>query len=366
MFLPTHSQIVPDGHDQGSRLSSSEPSAVEDLPSNNLFSDVRFPLSVIPAWPQMPGIPNEGKKIAGDSPEICTTKLASRRLDECHASISHSSRYCAHCLFHHCRHVRRKLTCTQDIAPPWLDQLGDFGDDGSDESMQSSINNTTHQQLQPPITFRTSTDTTLFDTSNDQHTINPIATPTTRKDSIPRVMSEQLSPMTTGEQQEQASREAIFNEIIAKVQQAGFSNFDSAVLAYYTEQFEKGTPIHNTQKMSRSRGLPSVLKTLRDSANNWSQWEARGYKDEVIRSAETIFKGELDQASQCFNSHCDSACASTKAFAAPLECAGDDELEDSLPNLWALIFALTSADSPSIQRARCQTLIKVITTLAIR
>jgi hypothetical protein len=83
--------------------------------------------------------------------------------------------------------------------------------------------------------------------------------------------------------------------VLDSTRSAGFDTFDSVVVEYYTEEFEKGTNVHNAQKMSRHRHLPNVLRSLRHSAGQWTQWEAGGYKGEIIRSAETILVEEFER-----------------------------------------------------------------------
>jgi len=75
----------------------------------------------------------------------------------------------------------------------------------------------------------------------------------------------------------------------------GFDSFDAAVTAYYTTSLSESSISRKSQKISRNRRLPGVLVDLRASAKTWTRWEARGYEEEVVRSAESVFIQELDQ-----------------------------------------------------------------------
>lgn len=66
----------------------------------------------------------------------------------------------------------------------------------------------------------------------------------------------------------------------------GFPSFDDAVMAYYNHSFPESSPLYNEQRLSRNRRLPRVLATVRESAQEWSEWERRGFQEEIVRSAE--------------------------------------------------------------------------------
>ncbi|GAM86519.1 hypothetical protein ANO11243_045330 [Dothideomycetidae sp. 11243] len=66
----------------------------------------------------------------------------------------------------------------------------------------------------------------------------------------------------------------------------GFANFDDAIIAFYSHTFRESSPLFNDQRLSRNRRLPRVLAALRDAAQDWSEWERRGFQEEIIRAAE--------------------------------------------------------------------------------
>lgn len=49
--------------------------------------------------------------------------------------------------------------------------------------------------------------------------------------------------------------------------------------------------------MSRNRQLPVILAQLRRASCAWSDWERRGYEEEVLKSAEDICMAEFRSAS---------------------------------------------------------------------
>ena len=87
----------------------------------------------------------------------------------------------------------------------------------------------------------------------------------------------------------------------AKLQ--GFGSFDDMVSAYYTGLFEVGSQLQIAQKLSRNRRIPEILQAIRDSARKWTRWEANGYEDEIIRSAEAVLVDEFDRATAVLVDH---------------------------------------------------------------
>lgn len=89
-----------------------------------------------------------------------------------------------------------------------------------------------------------------------------------------------------------------FQHIFICMREAGFESFDDMVLQYYTADFLDTSAAHLAQKTSRGRKLPSVLAGLRSSARDWTRWEAQGYEDEIIKSAENLYISELERSRQ--------------------------------------------------------------------
>jgi len=61
---------------------------------------------------------------------------------------------------------------------------------------------------------------------------------------------------------------------------------------YYTSDLRPSPRLASSQHLSRNRRLPAVLSDLRASAMSWTEWEAQGYKGEIVRSAESILAAE--------------------------------------------------------------------------
>ena len=86
-----------------------------------------------------------------------------------------------------------------------------------------------------------------------------------------------------------------FDYILDCIRASGFDNFDAVVSAYYTGNFGEASVVHNAQKVSRNRRLPDVLIDLRRDVGHWTHWEAHGYEDQIVRSAESILVAEFDR-----------------------------------------------------------------------
>lgn len=76
---------------------------------------------------------------------------------------------------------------------------------------------------------------------------------------------------------------------------AGFDSFDSAVVKYYTGSFDIGSELANAQRRSRKRNLRSFIGQLYESSQDWSEWEAQGYREEILLSAESILRKEFEE-----------------------------------------------------------------------
>lgn len=182
-----------------------------------------------------------------------------------------------------------------------------------------------------------------------------------------------------GESYQTQSRETRLGSVLNAAKLQGYENLDAVFSAYYTESFEVGTPIQIAQKMSRNRNLPSVLQNLRESVREWNPREANGYRDEIVRSAESVLVDEFDRAisktEATTSGPKETGQSASLMLPHSLPTRITDEsfetlsnlepnLEDELPNLWALIISLTADNSEAGQRIRCQILLKVILTIA--
>ncbi|KAF5687176.1 hypothetical protein FDENT_5500 [Fusarium denticulatum] len=76
----------------------------------------------------------------------------------------------------------------------------------------------------------------------------------------------------------------------------GFRDFDSVVKTYYTSSFEVMSRAHDMQRVSRIRGLGSVLRTINASAETWPHHEGQIYQAEVFKAAEHLYRAEFQRA----------------------------------------------------------------------
>jgi hypothetical protein len=86
------------------------------------------------------------------------------------------------------------------------------------------------------------------------------------------------------------------DHMLACAKASGFESFDQLVTAYYKDEFSDGSPLSIEQRLSRNRGLPKVVGDVFNAAHNWSDWERRGFHDELLRTTETILTTEGERA----------------------------------------------------------------------
>jgi hypothetical protein len=93
-------------------------------------------------------------------------------------------------------------------------------------------------------------------------------------------------------QLEGQSLEKRFEYLRLCLSSAGFNTFDSMASQYYTANFSHESIVSSEQRTSRQKLLPLLLAELRQDVKTWTQWEAHGYCDEIIKSAESIVGSE--------------------------------------------------------------------------
>ncbi|EWG50808.1 hypothetical protein FVEG_09938 [Fusarium verticillioides 7600] len=76
----------------------------------------------------------------------------------------------------------------------------------------------------------------------------------------------------------------------------GFRDFDSVVTTYYTTSFEVMSRAHDMQKVSRIRGLGSVLRALDASAEAWPHHESQIFQAEIFKAAEHLYRAEFQKS----------------------------------------------------------------------
>ncbi|KAH0541629.1 hypothetical protein FGG08_003919 [Glutinoglossum americanum] len=184
----------------------------------------------------------------------------------------------------------------------------------------------------------------------------------------------------------QPTLEDRFERILDVVEKAGFSSIDSMVAEYYTAKFREDTAPHSSQSLSRSRHLRRLLASLHDSIKSWSSREARGYREEIVRSAESIYVEELQQLRQknvqeeaSLRQVAVGGSESGQRAAAgektgqlfpsvesnPLLKHGHTLLQESVPETWSLLMELArNAGLPQPQRSQAAS--AFLYTLALR
>ncbi|GJC96127.1 hypothetical protein ColKHC_04953 [Colletotrichum higginsianum] len=115
---------------------------------------------------------------------------------------------------------------------------------------------------------------------------------------------QRLSPECTGRAPEEVGRahadtpdfhssQDRVRHVIEQAAAVGFETLDEAIAAYYTETFEDVPSLYQEQRLSRNRRLPRLLSTLQSAAKGWSEWERRGFQEQIAMGAEELLVQEL-------------------------------------------------------------------------
>lgn len=80
--------------------------------------------------------------------------------------------------------------------------------------------------------------------------------------------------------------------LMEAVKKAGFSNFESMAIQYYSTEFEVNSVPALAQYASRTRRLPQVIRDLRQDSKRWQRQESRGLHEAF---AETAGEFEINQ-----------------------------------------------------------------------
>lgn len=91
-----------------------------------------------------------------------------------------------------------------------------------------------------------------------------------------------------------ATNTSRFKTILTFVRAAGFPDFDAMVASYYTADFTRNSVADLAQRSSRGRRLGGVLAALRASAERWTVWESRQYREGVAQAAQGLYARELE------------------------------------------------------------------------
>ncbi|KXT02612.1 hypothetical protein AC579_1992 [Pseudocercospora musae] len=92
------------------------------------------------------------------------------------------------------------------------------------------------------------------------------------------------------------SRGARIEGAIEAIRSFGFDSIDDLATQYYAGDLHDRPNILHRRRLSRRRGLIDLLRAIREDAdNNWTEWEAAPYKDEIVRSVEKVLDDEICQ-----------------------------------------------------------------------
>lgn len=156
---------------------------------------------------------------------------------------------------------------------------------------------------------------------------------------------------------------------------AGFSTFDTMASQYYTADFSHESIMSSEQRISRQRQLPPLLAELRQHVKTWTQWEAHGYCDEIIKSTESIIVSERgDSAAIVQREYSNTLLELVIPWQGAIDGGGNGMstsalqplmrmFQETIPKLLALVESLTSTSEMSNPRERFYTTIALVVLL---
>lgn len=109
-------------------------------------------------------------------------------------------------------------------------------------------------------------------------------------------VAESDSTATDMQDSPKTSPDESFEWILECAQDSGFDSFDAMVTSYYNTSFGESSPLSNEQRLSRNRRLPKVIADIFHAAGKWSDWERRGFHEEILKTAETMLISEGNTA----------------------------------------------------------------------
>ncbi|KAH6959755.1 hypothetical protein BKA56DRAFT_500945 [Ilyonectria sp. MPI-CAGE-AT-0026] len=159
--------------------------------------------------------------------------------------------------------------------------------------------------------------------------------------------------------------------VLSCTRAAGFESFDALVTAYYNGNFEDSSPLAIEQRLSRNRGLPSVVADVFRDARRWSDWERRGFDEELLKTTESMLVSEGEDSRSSLESLLSMLSAppnggdgsGTSASQAQATLAMKKVMQNELPNLWALMMAFSAEHKDVWQRNRSNTVLAAILLL---
>ncbi|ORY01112.1 hypothetical protein BCR34DRAFT_592361 [Clohesyomyces aquaticus] len=82
---------------------------------------------------------------------------------------------------------------------------------------------------------------------------------------------------------------------LGQIKPIGFTSIEDLCTQFWTADLTDRPSLADSQRLSRRRELPQMLSKLREASNEWTDWEAQGWRDEVTRSAETVLVDECQR-----------------------------------------------------------------------
>ncbi|KAF7552265.1 hypothetical protein G7Z17_g4444 [Cylindrodendrum hubeiense] len=156
--------------------------------------------------------------------------------------------------------------------------------------------------------------------------------------------------------------------VLSCTRAAGFESFDTLVTAYYNGNFDDSSPLAIEQRLSRNRGLPSVVADVFRDARRWSDWERRGFDEELLKTTERMLvsegedsRGSLEAILNLLSAPQNGEGAAASASQATL--AMKKVMQNELPNLWTLMMAFSAEHKDVWQRNRSNTVLAAILLL---
>ncbi|KAI1378897.1 hypothetical protein F4677DRAFT_382358 [Hypoxylon crocopeplum] len=89
--------------------------------------------------------------------------------------------------------------------------------------------------------------------------------------------------------------ESRLERVLSVVEETGFDSIDSMTSTYYTAKFPDHSIMRQMQSVGRTKRLRALLSNLQNCYKSWSERERIAYREEVIRAAEDICSGELQE-----------------------------------------------------------------------
>ena len=169
-----------------------------------------------------------------------------------------------------------------------------------------------------------------------------------------------INGMQARKPSQNASLDERFQCIMEQVDAAGFESFDAMATAYYTQNFNDTSPLADEQRLSRNRRLPQFISEVNAAASQgWSDWERKGFQDEILRTAESMLTSEGCDARQALGAKVTQLVEAqdngNPAGAAEAMLSMKRTIQEQLPNSWALTMALASDNRHSWQSDRSNT-----------